>query len=72
MDVQMPGTDGLMATRSIRQTLGLTTLPIIGMTAGIFAEDQQACLNSGMNRYVSKPFNVEELVRALQDTRPAG
>jgi CheY-like chemotaxis protein len=66
MDVQMPGTDGLMATRTIRQTLGLTTLPIIGMTAGIFAEDQQACLDAGMNQYVGKPFNVDAMVLALQ------
>ena len=72
MDVQMPGTDGLMATRAIRQTLGLSTLPIIGMTAGIFPEDQQACFDAGMNRYVGKPFNLEALVLALQDTRPLG
>ena len=72
MDVQMPGTDGLMATRTIRQTLGLTTLPIIGMTAGIFAEDQQACLDAGMNQYVGKPFNVDAMVLALQAALPAG
>ncbi len=70
MDVQMPGTDGLMATRTIRQTLGLGTLPIIGMTAGIFAEDQKACMEAGMNRYVSKPFNLEALVLSLQAVRP--
>lgn len=72
MDVQMPGTDGLMATRAIRQTLGLSTLPIIGMTAGIFPEDQKACFDAGMNRYVGKPFNLEALVLALQDARPLG
>jgi len=72
MDVQMPGTDGLMATRAIRQTLGLSTLPIIGMTAGIFPEDQKACFDAGMNRYVGKPFNVEALVMSLQDARPLG
>jgi signal transduction histidine kinase/ActR/RegA family two-component response regulator len=72
MDVQMPGTDGLMATRAIRQTLGLSTLPIIGMTAGIFPEDQKACFDAGMNRYVGKPFNLEALVLALKDARPLG
>ncbi len=70
MDVQMPVTDGLTATRSIRQTLGLTTLPIIGMTAGIFAEDQKACMDAGMSHYVSKPFDVEELVRVLRGALP--
>jgi signal transduction histidine kinase/ActR/RegA family two-component response regulator len=72
MDVQMPGTDGLMATRAIRHTLGLSTLPIIGMTAGIFPEDQKACFDAGMNGYVGKPFNLEALVLALQDARPLG
>ena len=72
MDVQMPGVDGLMATRTIRQTLGLTKLPIIGMTAGIFKEDQQACLDAGMNHYVGKPFNVDAMVLALQAALPAG
>jgi signal transduction histidine kinase/CheY-like chemotaxis protein len=72
MDVQMAGTDGLTATRTIRQTLGLTTLPIVGMTAGIFAQDQQACLDAGMNQYVGKPFNVDAMVLALQAALQAG
>jgi CheY-like chemotaxis protein len=72
MDIQMPGTDGLTATRTIRQTLGLTTLPIVGMTAGIFAQDQQACLDAGMNQYVGKPFNVDAMVLALQAALQAG
>jgi len=72
MDVQMPGTDGLTATRTIRQTLGLTTLPIVGMTAGIFSQDQQACLDAGMNQYVGKPFNVYAMVLALQAALQAG
>ena len=72
MDVQMPGTNGLTATRTIRQTLGLTTLPIVGMTAGVFAQDQQACLDAGMNQYVGKPFNVDAMVLALQAALQAG
>ena len=65
MDIQMPGTDGLMTTRTIRQTLGLTTLPIIGMSAGVFTVDQHDCLEAGMNCWVGKPFNVDELVQTL-------
>jgi signal transduction histidine kinase/CheY-like chemotaxis protein len=72
MDIQMPGTDGLTATRTIRQTLGLTTLHIVGMTAGIFSQDHQACLDAGMNQYVGKPFNVDAMVLALQAALQAG
>jgi CheY-like chemotaxis protein len=42
------------------------------MTAGIFPEDQKACFDAGMNRYVGKPFNLEALVLALKDARPLG
>lgn len=65
MDVQMPGMDGLAATRAIRQMAGLDTLPIIGMTANLFEEDRQACLAAGMNWYVGKPFKLEDLIQAL-------
>jgi CheY-like chemotaxis protein len=65
MDVQMPGMDGLAATRAIRQMAGLDTLPIIGMTANLFEEDRRACLAAGMNWYVGKPFKLEDLIQAL-------
>jgi CheY-like chemotaxis protein len=72
MDVQMPGTDGLMATRMIRQELGLQALPIIGMTANLYEQDRQACFEAGMNQHVGKPFNVADLVQALNGSLATG
>jgi signal transduction histidine kinase/DNA-binding response OmpR family regulator/HAMP domain-containing protein len=75
MDVQMPEMDGLEATRHIRQLsapeLAAEVQPrIIAMTANAMREDCDICLASGMDDYVSKPVQVEELVRALSKCRP--
>jgi CheY-like chemotaxis protein len=75
MDVQMPEMDGLEATRRIRQLsppeLASGAQPrIIAMTANAMREDCEICLAAGMDDYVSKPVQVEELVRALSKCRP--
>jgi PAS domain S-box-containing protein len=73
MDVQMPVMDGYAATRAIRQDLGLTTLPVIAMTANAMASDRAACLAAGMNDHVGKPFEIDHLVaRVLEFTGRAG
>ena len=64
MDVQMPGMDGLEATRRIRAA-GLRLLPIIAMTANAFGEDRAACLAAGMHAHVSKPVDPERLYESL-------
>jgi two-component system, sensor histidine kinase and response regulator len=70
MDLQMPVLDGFGATREIRDTLGMLTLPIVAMTANAMASDRQACLDAGMNEHVSKPFNIDALATLiLQFTR---
>jgi signal transduction histidine kinase/CheY-like chemotaxis protein/HPt (histidine-containing phosphotransfer) domain-containing protein len=66
MDVQMPVMDGYEATRNIRQTLGLTDLPIIAMTANAMTTDREACLKAGMNDHIGKPFDLDQLVTTLQ------
>jgi len=65
MDVQMPVMDGYTATRRIREGLGLTTLPIIAMTANAMASDRDACLQAGMDEHVGKPFNLDQLVATV-------
>jgi len=70
MDIQMPVMDGYEATKAIRQQLGLANLPIIAMTANAMASDREACLRSGMNDHVGKPFDLPHLVGVLlQHTR---
>ena len=65
MDVQMPEMDGLEATRMIR--LCLSSQPvIIAMTANAMQGDREECINAGMDDYLSKPVNIEELVIILE------
>ena len=66
MDVQMPVMDGYVAARTVRTELGLTTLPIIAMTANAMASDREACLAAGMNDHVGKPFEIDHLVATLR------
>jgi CheY-like chemotaxis protein len=65
MDMQMPKLNGLDATRQIRQLPGYQDIPIIAMTANAFAEDKAQCLAAGMNDFLIKPFNPEELFAIL-------
>ncbi len=63
MDVQMPNMDGLDATKIIRQKEQHTGrhIPIIAMTAGAMKGDEERCLESGMDDYVSKPITPQTL-----------
>ena len=67
MDLQMPEMDGLSATRSIREQEKQTHshVPIIAITAHALKGDRERCLEGGMDGYVSKPINVNELKNAI-------
>jgi len=66
MDIQMPGIDGLEATRRIRQQEApMRHIPIIALTAHALAEERQAMLNSGMDDYLTKPIDEDQLQRTL-------
>jgi CheY-like chemotaxis protein len=71
MDVQMPELDGLITTHQICQRYAPFERPwIIAMTANAMQGDREACLEVGMNDYVSKPIRVEALVESLQKVPP--
>ena len=61
MDCQMPVMDGYEATRAIRNHPEWQSLPIIAVTGNVMEGDKQACLAAGMNDYVTKPYNREQL-----------
>jgi len=65
MDVQMPGMDGYEATRRLRDTELCRTLPVIALTAGAFKNQQDAARAAGMDAFVAKPFNVDELIATI-------
>ncbi|MCS4302425.1 PAS domain-containing hybrid sensor histidine kinase/response regulator [Chryseobacterium sp. BIGb0232] len=60
MDIQMPELDGIETTKILRNELGSTT-PIIALTANAFKTEIDNCISAGMNAYVTKPFNEEDL-----------
>lgn len=61
MDMQMPNMDGLQATRLIRTMQGGRQVAIIAMTANAFEEDRMRCLEAGMNDFVAKPIEPQNL-----------
>jgi CheY-like chemotaxis protein len=71
MDVQMPEMDGLEASRQICVRWSREARPrIIAMTANAMQGDREMCLEAGMDDYVSKPIQVNELAEALNKTAP--
>ena len=66
MDVLMPELDGLDATRQIRERLPKERQPrIVAMTANALSGDREACLAAGMDDYISKPVQLDELAKVL-------
>lgn len=64
MDLQMPEMDGLTATKIIRTEL-MSQVRIVAMTADVMPEIRQACIDVGMNDYISKPINIQEIIRIV-------
>jgi CheY-like chemotaxis protein len=72
----MPEMDGLDATRAIRLLDGMPRLPILAMTANAFEEDREACLKAGMDDFVTKPVDPDDIFTKiyqwLQNSAAAG
>ena len=74
MDVFMPGLDGIRATKAIKELFAgercdathRAAPPIVALTANAFAEDRQRCLEAGMDDYLAKPFDVQDLQQVLR------
>ncbi|HEY2828111.1 MAG TPA: response regulator [Pirellulales bacterium] len=66
MDVQMPLLDGFQATAAIRAQPSGSRIPIIALTAHAMAGDQQRCLDAGMNGYLAKPLDIDQLIKTVE------
>jgi two-component system, sensor histidine kinase len=64
MDIQMPVMDGLEATHVIREEIR-SSIPIIALTANAVKGEMEKCIQAGMNDYLSKPFEEEDLIRLI-------
>jgi len=74
MDCQMPKLDGYAATRRFREwerSAGRDRTRIVALTANALAGDADKCIAAGMDRYLSKPFTIEQLYNALSPDTPA-
>lgn len=68
MDCQMPVMDGFEATKNIRISgESYANIPIIAVTANALSSDKERCLQAGMNDYLSKPFQLDDIRTKLQD-----
>ena len=65
MDIQMPGMDGLKATRILREYARFDNLPIIAMTAHAMNGDREKSLSVGMQDYIAKPIEPSVLLSTL-------
>ena len=66
MDIEMPGMDGLSATRIIRLDSNLKDIPIIAVSANAMTGDEEKALAAGCNGYITKPIDVDSFVDTME------
>lgn len=72
MDIQLPGTDGLAATRKLRAHPQTSELPILAVTAHAMRGDERRILDAGCDGYVSKPVAYKEFLFRVEQLLTAG
>ena len=72
MDIQLPGMDGLAATRQLRQNTASAAIPIIALTALAMKDDEAKALAAGCDAYIAKPLRYQELYAAIDSLLARG
>ncbi len=65
MDMMMPEMDGYEAIKKMKSTDGMKDMPVIAITAQAMTGDREKCLEAGADGYLSKPVDVDELLKLL-------
>lgn len=66
MDIQMPIMDGNTAVAKLRATGKFDTLPVVGLTGGAMLSEREKSLQAGMNDYLTKPLNPDQMIRVIR------
>jgi CheY-like chemotaxis protein len=66
MDIQLPGINGLEATRIIKTDSKLKDIPVLAITGFAMQGDREKALESGCDDYITKPFNFEDLLKIIE------
>lgn len=67
MDIQLPGVDGLAATRALKADPATAAIPVIALTSYAMRGDKERMLAAGCDGYVAKPYNYNELLAAIHE-----
>jgi CheY-like chemotaxis protein len=67
LDMMMPEMDGFQALAKMKQDSNLSDIPVIAVTAQAMVGDKERCLDAGATGYISKPVNVDELIKLLNN-----
>ena len=67
MDVQLPGIDGIEALTRLREDQRTASIPVLALTAQAMTGDRERFLEAGFDGYLSKPVDVAELIRVVQE-----
>ena len=70
MDIQLPGMDGLTATRRLKENPVTADIPVVAITAHAMSGDRERILAAGCAGYISKPVDTRELANALREFLP--